>query len=109
MTADLADRHHAFTSHNDPAARPPSPGIVRVLLIRWRRPRSACTCGWTGPRRILRARSVLDAHLHAAQLGCQPAVPLIAVATTTGERRGVLAQRRPPCSAGGVDPQGDVR
>jgi hypothetical protein len=57
----------------------PSRGIVRVLVAAWRSRRSLCTCGWSGPPRMTRAGSTLDAHLHAARAGCHPAVPLVDV------------------------------
>lgn len=59
--------------------RPPTRGIVRVIVAAWRRRRSLCTCGWSGPPRMTRAASILDAHLHAAKAGCHPAVPLVDV------------------------------
>jgi hypothetical protein len=75
MSTAIATHLHADTGH----ARPPSRGIVRVLAAAWRRRRSLCTCGWSGPPRMTRAGSILDAHLHAARAGCHPAVPLVDV------------------------------
>jgi hypothetical protein len=43
---------------------------------RWRR-RAACTCGWSGARRFLRGSAVVDALLHAAGSGHEPALPLV--------------------------------
>jgi hypothetical protein len=43
---------------------------------RWRR-RAACTCGWTGARRFLRGSAVVDALVHAADSGHEPAWPLV--------------------------------
>lgn len=60
-------------------AYPPSRGVVQVLAAPWHRRRSLCTCGWSGPSRLTRAGSILDAHLHAAGAGCHPAVPLVDV------------------------------
>lgn len=55
-----------------------APALARVLITDRRR-RELCTCGWVGRRRLLHSRSVLDALMHAAQIGCQPAVPLVDV------------------------------
>ncbi|WP_163738838.1 hypothetical protein [Mycobacterium gallinarum] len=55
-----------------------APALVRVLII-GRRRRALCTCGWVGRCRLLHCRSVLDALMHAAHFGCQPAVPLVDV------------------------------
>lgn len=56
-----------------------APAVVRVP-ISGRGRRALCTCGWVGRwRRLLHSRSVLDdALIHAADVGCQPAVPLVA-------------------------------
>lgn len=55
-----------------------APTLVRVLVT-GRRRHALCECGWAGRRRLLHARSVVDALMHAAQAGCQPAVPLVDV------------------------------
>lgn len=75
MSTAIATHLHADAGQ----ACTPSPGIVRVLVAAWRRRRSLCTCGWSGPPRMTRAGSILDAHLHAARAGCHPAVPLVDV------------------------------
>lgn len=61
--------------------------VVYVLAPAWRKRRALCSCGWRGRRHLLQAWAVTDAHLHAARLGCQPAVPLV--------RPAVLAYSRP--------------
>lgn len=38
---------------------------------------AACTCGWSGRRRILRAAAEQDAWLHAMAERCQVASPLV--------------------------------
>ncbi|WP_041311186.1 hypothetical protein [Mycobacterium sp. JS623] len=43
---------------------------------RWRR-RAACTCGWSGARHFLRGTAVVDALVHAADSGHEPACPLV--------------------------------
>lgn len=54
------------------------PGNVRVVVGRWHRHRSVCTCGWRGRRqRVLRALIVLDALEHVCKGGCHPEVPLV--------------------------------
>lgn len=75
MSTTVATKRHAKTAQACTACR----GIVAVVVARWRRRRSLCTCGWSGPPRMTRAGSILDAHLHAARAGCQPAVPLVDV------------------------------
>lgn len=75
MSTATATPLHAVAEH----ASPPRRGIVRVPASAWRRRRSLCTCGWSGPPRMTRAGSILDAHLHAARAGCHPAVPLVDV------------------------------
>jgi hypothetical protein len=39
--------------------------------------RSACSCGWRGRYRHIRSIAVLDALMHAARAGCDPAAPLV--------------------------------
>jgi hypothetical protein len=36
-----------------------------------------CSCGWSAPRRLLKAAACQDAWAHAAQSGCQLRHPLI--------------------------------
>jgi hypothetical protein len=52
-------------------------GVVYVLAPAVRKRRALCSCGWQGRRRLLQGCAVTDAHLHAADAGCQPAVPLV--------------------------------
>ena len=68
--------------HPSPSAGGAQPGVSTVadtvkVLATGIRGRSSCTCGWRGPRRVMRSRSVLDALMHAARCGCQPATPLV--------------------------------
>lgn len=63
-------------SDADAPSVPPAAGIMRVLVASLCRPRSVCTCGWSGWQRVLRSLSVLDALIHAGSIGCHPAVPL---------------------------------
>jgi hypothetical protein len=72
-------RKHLGVHHNNvlPAVSPPLGGIVYVLAPAWRKRQAVCTCGWRGGRRLLEGWAVTDAHLHAAHVGCQPAVPLV--------------------------------
>lgn len=62
---------------------------IYVAAPAWRKRQAVCSCGWRGRRRLLQGCAVTDAHLHAAELGCQPAVPLgwpIAPAHSHGRR-----------------------
>jgi hypothetical protein len=47
-------------------------GVVKVVH---RTP--ACTCGWTGRRRVALFLARHDAWMHAAAGGCLPAVPFV--------------------------------
>jgi hypothetical protein len=68
-----------------------------------------CTCGWMAKPRVLLSSATVEALLHAARHGCEPAVPLIqpGVMTIT-ERRGILDV---DCrqGAGGQPPHVDQR
>lgn len=52
-------------------------GVVYVLAPAWLKRKAVCSCGWQGRRRLLQGCAVTDAHLHAADADCQPAVPLV--------------------------------
>lgn len=39
--------------------------------------RAECSCGWTAPRRWLKAAACQDAWIHAAQEGCEVSYPLV--------------------------------
>jgi hypothetical protein len=51
-------------------------GVVVVVKPRYRS-RGQCTCGWMGKPRLLLSSAKVDALIHAARRGCEPAVPLI--------------------------------
>jgi hypothetical protein len=38
---------------------------------------AVCTCGWRGSPHLMLAVAIHEAHLHSAQNGCRPAVPLM--------------------------------
>jgi hypothetical protein len=59
--------------------------IVAVYTSAHRKARAACSCSWRGRLRHIRSIAVLDALLHAARFGCDPAAPLVI------EPRGYLA------------------
>jgi hypothetical protein len=49
-----------------------------VVAVRPRhRARGRCSCGWVGPLRVLLASAKVDALVHAACRGCEPAIPLV--------------------------------
>lgn len=49
-----------------------------VVAIRPRhRARGRCSCGWVGPLRVMLASAKVDALVHAASRGCEPAIPLV--------------------------------
>jgi hypothetical protein len=51
--------------------------IVAVYNNGHGKARAACSCGWMGHHRHLRSIAVLDALMHAARAGCDPAAPLV--------------------------------
>jgi hypothetical protein len=53
-------------------------GTEVVVAIRpSHRARGRCSCGWVGPLRVLLASAKVDALVHAASRGCEPAIPLV--------------------------------
>ena len=69
-------------------------GAGRVVVVVKPRysSRGLCTCGWVGKPRLLLSSAKVDALIHAAHWGCEPAVPLIQPGVMLiMERRGVLA------------------
>lgn len=78
MTTSINAGRRTPLGPDEPQRLTRAPDLVRVLVTRRRR-RAECTCGWAGRRRLLHSLSVLDALMHAAQVGCQPAVPLVDV------------------------------
>jgi hypothetical protein len=51
-------------------------GVVMAIPPR-HRSRSQCSCGWIGEPHLLVSSARIDALLHAAQCGCDPAIPLV--------------------------------
>jgi hypothetical protein len=52
-------------------------GTVVVRTFGFARNAAACTCGWHGKRRHLKAAATQDAWLHAIHQRCDVAVPLV--------------------------------
>jgi len=60
------------------ANRSPSEfGAVAVYRLRIGNYVAECSCGWSAPRRLLKAAACQDAWAHAAQRGCQLRHPLM--------------------------------
>jgi hypothetical protein len=60
------------------ANRSPSEfGAAAVYRLRIANYVAECSCGWSAPRRLLKASACQDAWAHAAQRGCQLRTPLI--------------------------------
>jgi hypothetical protein len=57
--------------------RSSAPRIVSVYRVRVGNSRAACSCGWSGRRRILKAEACQDAWMHAAHSGCDVNFPLV--------------------------------
>ena len=52
-------------------------GAAAVYRLRIGNYVAECSCGWSGPRRLLKASACQDAWVHAAQDGCRLRQPLI--------------------------------
>lgn len=52
-------------------------GIVAVFAYGFAHFAAACSCGWHGRRRYLKAGAQLDAWQHSAQDSCAVSVPLV--------------------------------
>lgn len=52
-------------------------GVVAVFVYGFADYSAACSCGWTGRRRYLRAGAQLDAWQHSALDRCDVSVPLV--------------------------------
>jgi hypothetical protein len=52
-------------------------GVVAVYRYGTANSRAMCSCGWAGPRRLVRAGAYHDAWTHFARTGCQLASPLV--------------------------------
>jgi hypothetical protein len=64
------------------AGDPPRPdvlehGLVAVRNYGFRYSAAACTCGWTGRRRYLKAAAQQDAWVHSMHENCAFSVPLV--------------------------------
>jgi hypothetical protein len=82
-------------------------GAVVVVKPRYRS-RGLCTCGWVAKPRLLLSSAKVEALIHAARCGCEPAVPLIQPGVMLiMERRGILAVDGR--QGGGHPPQVDQR
>lgn len=59
--------------------RPDAPvhGVVAVHNYRFVHSTAACSCGWAGRRRYLKAAAEQDAWVHAMHQKCDIAVPLV--------------------------------
>jgi hypothetical protein len=56
----------------------PGGGQGVVVAIRPRhRAQGLCSCGWAGRPRVLLSSAKIDALIHAARDGCQPAMPFV--------------------------------
>lgn len=51
-------------------------GVVSAVSPR-HHSQGSCSCGWVGRPRLLLLSAKCDALIHAAQRGCEPAIPLI--------------------------------
>jgi hypothetical protein len=51
-------------------------GVVMAIRPRYRS-RGQCSCGWIGKPHLLVSSARIDALVHAAQRGCEPAIPLV--------------------------------
>ena len=54
-----------------------SHGVVAVHHLGPCRTTAGCSCGWAGPRRLLKAAAEQDAWAHSAAAGCVVASPLV--------------------------------
>ena len=52
-------------------------GVVAVYNYGFGHSTAACSCGWTGRRRYLKAAAEQDAWMHAMHEKCDIAVPLV--------------------------------
>ncbi|MFG1932774.1 hypothetical protein ACGFK1_19340 [Mycobacterium sp. NPDC048908] len=52
-------------------------GVVAVRNYGFAHSQAACSCGWTGRRRYLKAAAEQDAWLHSLHRRCDIAVPLV--------------------------------
>jgi hypothetical protein len=52
-------------------------GTVVVTMFGFAHSAAACTCGWRGKRRCLKAMAVQDAWMHSIHEHCTVAVPLV--------------------------------
>lgn len=52
-------------------------GVVAVRDYGFAHSAAACTCGWTGRRRYLKAAAEQDAWLHSIHDSCAVSVPLV--------------------------------
>jgi hypothetical protein len=52
-------------------------GVVAVHNYRFGHSMAACSCGWVGRRRYLKAAAEQDAWLHSMHEKCEIAVPLV--------------------------------
>jgi hypothetical protein len=66
-------------SENEATATVARPSAPRVTVYRARIGNSyaACSCGWSTPRRMLKAVACHDAWMHAAHGDCDVNVPLV--------------------------------
>jgi hypothetical protein len=54
-----------------------APGIVVVYTAGFGSAYALCSCGWSGPRRLLTAAACLDAWAHAAENRCDVSDPMV--------------------------------
>ena len=57
--------------------KPTGPGTVYVYNRGFGHSTAACSCGWAGRRRHLKAAAEQDAWAHCARQGCGISVPLV--------------------------------
>jgi hypothetical protein len=64
LLADMGERHKTPQDHV-------------VVVPRRLRHRATCSCGWEAGKRVFLGAAKVDALLHAADTGHEPAVPLV--------------------------------
>jgi hypothetical protein len=67
----------AIDAGDFPRADVLAPGVVAVHNYRFGHSTAACSCGWAGQRRYLKAAAEQDAWVHSMHQKCEIAVPLV--------------------------------
>lgn len=74
LSADIGD---ALRPQDLAAETAGTAGTVAVREFGFARSAAACTCGWNGKRRYLKAAAEQDAWMHSIREHCAVAVPLV--------------------------------